>query len=131
VALANVIPQTAWTQLPITSIVAFSMGFAAIVLSVEFNSLFPANAELRRAVRILGLMTYPFYLIHQRVGGFVVYQMKLLGIAPPYCILVALLCTGVVSLLIAFNLEPALRSLLKRKFRVLSPVPKKLISRVY
>jgi exopolysaccharide production protein ExoZ len=126
--LANVMPQTAWTHLPIASIGAFSAGFAAIVLSVEFNHLFPTNAVLRRTVRILGLMTYPFYLLHQRVGGYVVYQMKWAGIAPLYCILAGLICTGAVSLLIALYLEPALRSLLKSKIGALRPVPKNLVS---
>jgi peptidoglycan/LPS O-acetylase OafA/YrhL len=118
-------PGLNWTQLSCATSIAFYVAFAAIVLSVRFNHLFPSNAALRRTVRVLGLMTYPFYLLHERVGGFLIDQMKKLGMAYLPNVFVALVCVGAVSMLIALYAEPALRRFLKKVGRSLSPAAKK------
>jgi peptidoglycan/LPS O-acetylase OafA/YrhL len=102
----------------------------AIILSVKFNDLFPSSAVIKGFVRKLGLMTYPFYLLHERVDPFVIYQLNRAGLPPLLCALAEILCTGVLALLIASYCEPALRNLLKTKFRVLSSAPKQLVSQV-
>jgi peptidoglycan/LPS O-acetylase OafA/YrhL len=117
--------QTPWTHLATASNIAFCMAFAAILLSVRFNHRFPANAAVRRAVRLLGLTTYPFYLLHERVGAFVIYQTNRLGLAHLPGVMVALIAIGALSLFIAYYCEPALRSLLKRIGRLANPAPKK------
>jgi len=117
--------QTPWTHLATASNIAFCMAFAAILLSVRFNHRFPANAAERRAVRLLGLTTYPFYLLHERVGAFVIYQTNRLGLAHLPGVMVALIAIGALSLFIAYYCEPALRSLLKRIGRLANPAPKK------
>jgi exopolysaccharide production protein ExoZ len=117
-----------WTHLAIWSNIAFLLGFAAILLSVKFNHLFPANAVMRRTVRQLGLMTYPFYLLHERVGGYVVYQLNRVGVAHLPGVMLALICTGAISLIIASFFEPALRGLLRQNVGVLNPTPKEQVS---
>jgi len=117
--------ETPWTHLAIPSCIAFCVAFAAILLSVRFNQRFPANAALRKTVRLLGLTTYPFYLLHERVGEYAIYQTNRIGLAPLLCALVALVCVGAAALAIAWYFEPALRGLLKKIGRVLSPGVKK------
>ncbi|HEY1903246.1 MAG TPA: acyltransferase [Terracidiphilus sp.] len=116
--------QTPWTHLATASNLAFCAAFAAILLSVKFNHRFPANAEVRRAVRLLGLTTYPFYLLHERVGAFVIYQTSRFGLAHLPGVMVALISIGALSLFIAYYCEPALRSLLKKIGRLANPAPK-------
>ncbi len=119
------VPETPWTHLAIPSSIAFYVAFAAILLSVRFNQRFPANAALRKTTRLLGLTTYPFYLLHERVGEYAIYQAKRIGLAALPCALVALLCVGATALAIAWYFEPALRGLLKRIGSGLNRVEKK------
>jgi peptidoglycan/LPS O-acetylase OafA/YrhL len=117
-----------WAHLAISSDIVFCLGFAAIIVSVRFNDMFPTNPAMKRITRLLGLTTYPFYLLHQRVGGYVVYQLSRVGVAHLPGVMLALVCTGAVSLIIASYFEPALRSFLKQNVRALSPAPKERIS---
>ncbi len=118
------LPQTPWTHLATPSSIAFSVAFAAILVSVKFNHRFTANAAARRIVRLLGLTTYPFYLLHERVGEYAIHQANRLGLAPLPCALLALVCVGAAALAIAWYFEPALRGLL-RKIGVRSPAAKR------
>ena len=113
-APSSLVRETPWTHLAAPSAIAFLLAFAAILLSVRFNRLFPANLALRKVVRLLGLTTYPFYLLHERVGEYAIYWANKLGLAPLACALVALLCVGGVALAVAWYFEPALRGLLKK-----------------
>jgi exopolysaccharide production protein ExoZ len=119
------VPETPWTHLAAPSVIAYCMAFAAILASVKFNHRFPANATLRKIVRLLGLTTYPLYLLHERVGEFFTLQMKRIGLQDLPAALTALVLTGLVSLAIAWYFEPALRGLLKRIGKALSPGVKK------
>ena len=128
----EVLPQFAqsisgvpWKHLGAASCVVFLVAFLAIVASVRFNQRFTANALVRRVVRLMGLMTYPFYLLHERVGAFVIYEMSRLGMGYVSCVFVALISIGAVSLFIAAWCEPMLRRLLKRIGGALSPGAKK------
>jgi exopolysaccharide production protein ExoZ len=118
-------PGLNWIELSTLTSIAFYVAFLAIVASVKLNHLFPANAALRKTVRLLGLMTYPFYLLHERVGEFVIDLMQKLGMAHLPSVFVALMGVGAVSLLIASYAEPALRGSLKKIGRMLSPAAKK------
>ena len=125
----EVLPQFAaqarWSHLGAASCVVFFAAFAAIVASVRFNHRFTANALVRRVVRLMGLMTYPFYLLHERVGAFVIYAMSRVGLGYLPSVLVALISIGAVSLFIAAWCEPLLRRGLKRIGGALSPGGKK------
>jgi exopolysaccharide production protein ExoZ len=117
--------QQPWTHLPLATNLAFLAAFAAILLAVKFNRLFPVNARLRKTVRTLGLMTYPFYLLHELVGAFVIAQTSKLGMTHLTSVFIALATIGLVSLVIAIYCEPALRRALKLTGRILSPTAKK------
>lgn len=119
-----------WNHLTVSANGAFAAGFTAILLSVRFNRLFPASALLRTAVRTLGLMTYPFYLLHQRVGTFVMDKAGRFGLTRISCVLLAIVCAAGVSLLVAAWWEPALRAFLRRHVAALRPTPKKPVARV-
>jgi peptidoglycan/LPS O-acetylase OafA/YrhL len=113
-AQSSLVRETAWGHLAAPSAVAFLLAFAAILLSVRFNRLFPANAALRKTVRLLGLTTYPFYLLHERVGELSIYLGNRAGLAALPNALLALVGVGVVALAIAWYFEPALRGLFKK-----------------
>jgi exopolysaccharide production protein ExoZ len=118
-------PGLNWIQLATFTSIAFYIAFVAIVLAVKFNHLFPANAALRKTVRLLGLMTYPFYLLHERVGEFFIALLKKIGMAHLPSVFVALIGVGIVSMLIASYAEPALRRFLRNIGHMLSPATKK------
>ncbi len=122
---SSLVPDTPWTHLAIPSYIAFAVACAAILLSVRFNHRFTANAAVRKTVRLLGLTTYPFYLLHERVGEYAIYQANRLGLAPLPCALLALVCVGAAALAIAWYFEPALRGLLKKIGGMRNPAPKK------
>ena len=112
-------PVFAGTQLTPLSLSAFAyISFLAavvgIVLSVKLNALFPQQALFRSLVRTLGLATYPFYLLHEAVGGWVADRMHRLGFGPRISLIAALLTIGTLSIVIAAYMEPLLRSWLKR-----------------
>lgn len=109
--------QAPWPHLALWSYLIFLLALCAILISVHLNQYFPASTGLRRTVRLLGLTTYPMYLLHERAGEFVLYQMRRVGMAPLSSAMVALGCTGLVSLVIAWFFEPALRNLFKRMGR--------------
>ena len=92
----------------------FLLSVGAILVSVRMNHLFPQGDALRKIVRLLGLSTYPFYLLHESVGGFVLDRTSKLGIAPGLSIVLAFLAIEAVALLVAAWLEPLLRKGLKR-----------------
>lgn len=119
------VPETPWTHLATPSAIAFFIAFVAILASVKLNHRFPANAVIRKTVRLLGLTTYPLYLLHERVGEFFILQMKRIGLGELPAALTALVCTCLVSLAIAWYFEPKLRGLLKKIGKVLSPGAKK------
>jgi peptidoglycan/LPS O-acetylase OafA/YrhL len=110
---STVAAQTPWPHLALWSYFTFLMALGAILVSVRFNRYFPANAGLRRTVRLLGLTTYPMYLLHERAGEYVISQMRHIGVSALPSAMIALVGTGIVSLAIAWFFEPALRNLLK------------------
>jgi len=120
--IPTVIKQPEWlsSYTVLSSECAFCLGVLAILCAVKFNRQFPRSYPLRRFVRILGLTTYPFYLIHQRVGGYVSHELSERGTPDLVCLVSGLVATGVVSFLIAMYMEPAFRGLLTRHFRALN-----------
>jgi exopolysaccharide production protein ExoZ len=91
----------------------FLASVIGICLSMRFNDRFPRSVALRGTIRLLGLATYPFYLLHEAVGGFVLVQMNRVSGAHLLNLVIALLVIGVISILIARYAEPALRRVLK------------------
>jgi peptidoglycan/LPS O-acetylase OafA/YrhL len=96
------------------SIGAFLLAFAVVFLSAKWNRWFPKNEQLRKAVRCIGLVSYPLYLSHETV-------FRLLS---PICahrlrnpiagVLMMLFCALCISLAISSWAEPLLRLQLKK-----------------
>jgi len=92
----------------------FLCGVAAIVAGVRLNRALLYPPMLGRSIRLLGLATYPFYLLHEAVGGYVLLWLSSQRIQPRFGVWLAILIVGVLSIIIAAWLEPALRKLLER-----------------
>ena len=75
---------------------------AVIVLGIRYNTVLRSNPALVRLLRLLGLMTYPLYLLHQNIGAVVIGRLRLWGVEPvaALCLstlLVLVLCWAVVT----------------------------------
>jgi peptidoglycan/LPS O-acetylase OafA/YrhL len=85
----------------------FLLAFAAMLASLYWNAAFPAR--LRRASRVLGLMTYPFYLVHEILGGLVVFLMLRAGAPPLHAVAGAVALVGVFAYVVSNRIEPVFR----------------------
>ena len=100
---------------PWVPITVWLLCVAAIVASVRWNvalhSVFkPAGA---RALRILGLMTYPLYLLHQRIGYLLFPRLQ--PFLPNWAIVVVLFAGCLLaSYLVAMYAEKALQRQLRK-----------------
>lgn len=108
-------------RLAFLAIFAFGLGVAAIMASAAFNEKFPKGPAPRRAARTAGLVTYPFYLLHEAVGGFVILGLAGLGLTYGLRVALAFAAIGAVSYFIAAHLEPAIRAFLARAIQRAAP----------
>jgi len=92
---------------------AFTIALGMIAFSVRFNHRFPQNAKFRRTVRLLGLTTYPLYLLHESLGGFVLDRMNQFELNHLGGVLISIACVVGISALIASYCEPALKLVLR------------------
>jgi peptidoglycan/LPS O-acetylase OafA/YrhL len=85
-----------------------------IIASIAMNNRVQALAgRLAPAVRMLGLMTYPLYLVHQTVGSALIRTLHNLGM-PRF---LALLLGAAACLFISWIVAAALEPLLKQRLR--------------
>ncbi len=97
----------------------FTAALAAIVLAIRFNHVLAKHKRLSGALRVLGLATYPLYLVHQLNGAALLRLEDALGVAPLAGAFFAMAVFVVLAILIATGPEPALRRVLKK---VLAPI---------
>ena len=83
----------------------------------------PSCARVRRAVRLLGLMSYPFYLLHEALGGSVMGALVRHGAPDGVALAAALAAAAFASYVVAAIAEPALRRLLAPIGRLATPAP--------
>jgi exopolysaccharide production protein ExoZ len=76
------------------AVFASAMALLARSSNRSFSERLPRGLKL---VRALGLATYPFYLLHEAVGGAVLSGLGGLGIGPAASITVGVAATGVVA----------------------------------
>ena len=94
---------------------AFYTGFAAICLSVFHRSRFAVLPDgVLRALRILGLATFPLYLLHFKIGVLLARRLVLWGVPPIAALLATILIMVALAVVIAAQLEPRVRAALKR-----------------
>ena len=120
--------ESLWKDTTVSANAGFFFGLAAIMLSVRFNRLFPANAAVRKTVRSLGLMTFPFYLLHQNLGDETVRWSDKAHLPPLVGAAAAIVFVAAISYLIAAFGEPALRRVLRRRVPMLSAPPEARIA---
>ena len=92
----------------------FALLAGAIVLSLRRARSWSPPATLGRTVRMLGLLTYPFYLVHEILGGVVLHGALARGLAPAAALVLAMLAVAFVAWLIAGLAEPRLRAAIGR-----------------
>jgi peptidoglycan/LPS O-acetylase OafA/YrhL len=95
-----------------TPFVIWCISIAIIILSVTYGSILSKIfAPISSNIRLLGLMTYPLYLIHIHIGGAAMVVAYKSGLAPAYA-----LSTGIAtSLLFSFFITAYMESFVKRK----------------
>lgn len=82
----------------------------SMVAAIRFNSRMPSGARWHRWLRTLGLMSYPFYLLHESVGGSAMAWLVLRGVPPGPALATGLAVAGLASFLVAEVAEPPLQA---------------------
>jgi len=105
--------SSAWTGVAENSLVPVAVWLAAIAAipaSIAFNEgLGSWLGPGRRLARMSGLATYPLYLIHEPIGGFVLTRLIYAGCPAMLALICASLVCVAVATLIAVWLEPVVQ----------------------
>lgn len=113
----------AWASVPMSAtpaLLAFIVALACIAASLRWNA--TAHALLGRratAVRALGLMTYPVYLLHLPIGVPLSAWQLAAGVPPALALLVSVLVVAAFSWVVAMRIEPLARAWLKPRLDLL------------
>lgn len=86
----------------------------AILASVRWNERYPRHAGLRALTQTVGLITYPFYLIHQSAGGSVMGFLIEHGSSDAAALTAGLLVSLLLSWAILTFWDPMVRPAMKR-----------------
>jgi len=93
----------------------FYAGFIAVGASAFYRVRVTALPdEVLRVLRILGLATFPLYLLHFKIGVLLARRLVLWGFPPFFALLATISILVALAILIAAQLEPRVRALLKR-----------------
>lgn len=92
----------------------FAVLAGLIYLSLRHARDWVPRPAIARGVRLLGLMTYPYYLLHEILGSTVMHAAQARGIGPAGALVVAMLVIGAMAWLIAGHCEPLLRRAIDR-----------------
>jgi peptidoglycan/LPS O-acetylase OafA/YrhL len=84
-----------------------------IIVSVRVNSKLASRKELASVIRLLGLTTYPLYLLHQLVGAAAIGWLFRHGFEKHFAVLTSAILVMVGSFVIATAIEPRLQVWLK------------------
>jgi exopolysaccharide production protein ExoZ len=113
--------STLW--LSYISFSAFLAIATAILLMTLFPQFYPKNSHIRLLTRQLGLWTYPFYLLHEAVGGNVMGVLVKHAIPMPLALASALIVTAGASFIVVRFWESPLKGSLRRLLSVRSSAP--------
>jgi exopolysaccharide production protein ExoZ len=91
------------------AVAIFGACVSAIFVSLRHAQAWRPPARLAALVRTLGLVTYPFYLLHEILGGFTLHAALSRGLPHAAALALAMAAVGSVAWLIARHGEPALR----------------------
>lgn len=93
-----------------------AVGLAIVAMSPRWQPMLERHLP-RRPVLLLGLATYPLYLIHQTIGLLLIAALLETGLTYVLAALLALVAITGIALLIAAWAEPWLRGLMSRAIR--------------
>jgi hypothetical protein len=104
-------PSSPWVP-----VLVWGVGVLAIVASVRFNAVIAAACgdRVARFVRLIGLSTYPLYLVHFVLAGAIVWVLYKVGLGLSVAIWGAGFAVVAVSFVIVLVFEPPLKFLLRR-----------------
>lgn len=108
-------PDITWVI--VAALLVFAALLAAIFASVSNASRWAPSARAGATMRTLGLLTYPFYLLHEVVGGAVVHAATDHDLDRPASLLLATAAALAIAWLVAAFAEPTLRDFLIRAVR--------------
>jgi peptidoglycan/LPS O-acetylase OafA/YrhL len=84
----------------------FALAIPAIYFSMRYRGPLNLTTSARRILRTLGLMTYPFYLLHETVGGFVLHYLGIYPVPFTLRVVAALAVTGMAAYAVCTFAEP-------------------------
>lgn len=91
-------------------VIIWAIAVLAIMLSVVFNGAITALFKNSgRWVRLIGLATYPIYLVHDVVGAAIIYWLCYMGMHPLPALLLSIFIVICLALFIASVIEPMVR----------------------
>jgi peptidoglycan/LPS O-acetylase OafA/YrhL len=90
--------------------ILFLVAVYAMVLSIRFNNQFAINSRINTSLRMLGLTSYPLYLLHVVVGAAVIGRLVQAGISPYPALAISLFIVLGASISIAIVIEPRIQA---------------------
>jgi peptidoglycan/LPS O-acetylase OafA/YrhL len=101
---------------PWLPVMMWAVGVLAIVASVRFNAEIKAACgdRMSRFIRLIGLSTYPLYLVHVVSAGVIVWALYKIGVGLTVAIWSAGFAVVALSFVIVLAFEPPLKFLLRR-----------------
>lgn len=85
------------------------VSMAFILLGIRHNTALRSSPGLVRLLRVLGLMTYPLYLVHQNIGAVVIGPLRRFGIEPVMALVIASALTLLLSWVVVTYAEPVVK----------------------
>jgi len=101
-------PTNVWI-LSAFAIGVFLLAVGAIAVSVFKAAQFQPQAWGRKVIRMMGLITYPLYLMHEAVGGYFLHLGRESGMGMPGAIGIAVMMAVLFAYVVAAKIEPAVR----------------------
>jgi len=99
----------AFSSLAYEALVTFTVAVLAIWLLARVNDRVRLNERTKRILRLIGLTTYPLYLMHEGVGGVAYSLLREWGLGQGAALLIGLSLSLMASLLVVLAVEPLLR----------------------
>lgn len=109
-------PDLTLEKLSITASSIFCVAIAFLFFTTKFNHLIIIGRNYQVILRYMGLMTYPFYLLHEATGTVPLYILLQQGVNVYLGIAIALVCVGTLSFVVV-KWEAHLRAYLRRLIR--------------
>jgi len=91
------------------SLVLWGGCLATILLGIRYNVAWRSSTSLVNLLRVLGLMTYPLYLLHQNIGAVAMGTLRRWGADPGLALTTASAAVLLLSWIVVTWLEPVIK----------------------